>query len=162
MLFDMHALSIFCRSFNSTSDITKHRLNTLGKRQQQRPIFMTFPCLKWKESQGPNHMGSNLTAKSLPFLIDSSPCAVLELLVNQNSRSPLHNTLCKSEKWNQISNWVEKKTFSPRYKNIWHQNNLTNILLKMFFTCFQFYFMEYNEKQAMHKCLFAFLTWMTQ
>lgn len=30
----------------------------------------------------------------------------------------------------------------------------------MFFTCFQFYFMEYNEKQAMHKCLFAFLTGM--
>lgn len=28
----------------------------------------------------------------------------------------------------------------------------------MFFTCFQFYFMEYNEKQDMQKWLFAFVT----
>lgn len=153
VLFDTHALSIFCRSFNSTSDITKHRLNTLGKWQQQRASFMTFPCLKWNESLGPNHVGTKLTAKSLPFPIESSPRLVLELLVSQNLRSLLHNTLHKSQKWNQISNWVEKKAFSPRYKNIWHQNTLINILLKMFFTCLQFGVQWETSHAQMSVCL---------
>lgn len=42
-------------------------------------------------------MGSKLIAKSLPFLIDSSPRAVLELLVTQKLKSLLHNTLWKSK-----------------------------------------------------------------